>query len=142
MNKVRSFFGRLFSGCYGIDDLGRLNLWMIALFCLLQCVGYVAGSMFLVWFSRAIYIILAAIFFFRLLSKNAVRRRSENNKYLKLVRKIKDGAVLLKNRIRDRRTHVYRKCPECAATLRLKRIKGVHRAACPRCGHSFEVIVK
>ncbi|MBP5256589.1 MAG: hypothetical protein J6Z80_06000, partial [Clostridia bacterium] len=98
MNKVRSFFGRLFSGCYGIDDIGRLNLWMIALFCLLQCVGYVAGSMFLVWFSRAVYIILAAVFFFRLLSKNAVRRRSENNKYLKLVRKIKDGAVLLKNR--------------------------------------------
>ncbi|MBO4413268.1 MAG: hypothetical protein IKX86_01620 [Clostridia bacterium] len=142
MSKIRAFFSRFFAGRHGLDDLGRLNLWMIALFCLVQCIGYVVKSAFLVVFSRVVYIILAVLFFFRLLSRNEVRRSAENNGYLKIVRKIRDSLVLLKNRIRDRRTHIYRKCPECSATLRLKRIKGVHRAACPRCGNSFEVNVR
>jgi hypothetical protein len=100
------------------------------------------GSPILVIVSRIGYILLAVIFFFRLLSKNEVRRTAENNRYLRFIGKIKDGFRLLKNRIRDRHTHVYRKCPQCRATLRLKRIKGIHRAACPRCGNSFEVRVR
>lgn len=64
-----------------------------------------------------------------------------NEKYKTLLGKIRATFRLTKNRFRDRKTHVYRKCPYCRAVLRLKKIRGKHRAACPRCGKSFDVKV-
>ena len=49
---------------------------------------------------------------------------------------------LSKNRIRDRKTHVYRECPYCHAILRLPKESGTHMTRCPRCRESFSVSVK
>ena len=47
---------------------------------------------------------------------------------------IKGFFVLRKNKFRDRKTHVYRKCPHCKAQIRLPKVKGEHKCACPKCG--------
>ena len=78
---------------------------------------------------------------YRMMSRNIYVRRNENEKYKALLGKIRATFRLTKNRFRDRKTHVYRKCPYCRAVLRLKKIRGKHRAACPRCGKSFDVKV-
>ncbi len=142
MGKIRAFFGRFFAGRYGLDSLGKLNIVAILLFLILLNIGYAVKNNAFVWVVRIIYILLIVLFFFRALSKNHVKRELENRKYLGVKSRTAGWFRLQKQRFRDRKTHIYRKCPYCRAVLRLKRIKGNHRAACPKCGASFEVNVR
>ena len=70
--------------------------------------------------------------FFRIFSKNIHKRRQENEKFFGFFK-------LQKNKWRDRKTHVYRKCPSCKAVLRLPKAKGKHNVVCPRCKNRFSV---
>lgn len=75
---------------------------------------------------------------FRMLSKNVYKRRMENSKYLAIKGRVKSFFNRKKAQFRDRKTHVYKKCPACKATLRLPKKKGKHTVSCPRCKNSFE----
>ena len=70
--------------------------------------------------------------FSRMFSRNIVKRRRENEKFCGFFK-------LQKNKFRDRKTHVYRKCPDCNAVLRLPKSKGNHIVVCPRCKRRFRV---
>ena len=124
---------RFFMGRYGNDTLGTVLVWSYAVLTLLMSflsifvddplfyVLYLIGSAALVW-----YIL------FRMLSRNIAKRRRENERFCSFFK-------LFKNRFRDRKTHVYRKCPTCSAMLRLPKRKGKHSVVCPRCGERFTV---
>lgn len=142
MNRIKLFFEKLFRGCYGIDSLGKLNIGLIIVFLVLLNVGYATGATVFTNVVRIFYILLIVVFFFRLLSKNTAKRLSENNVYIKLKKGVVGEFKLLKDRIRDRKSFIYRHCPKCRAVLRLKRIGGKHRAVCPKCGNSFDVSVR
>ena len=86
--------------------------------------------------------LLAVYLVFRFFSRNLVKRQIENRNFLSVKNSFITSYNLRKSIIRDRKTHVYKKCPYCKAVLRLKRIKGKHRAACPRCSKSFDVTVR
>ena len=75
---------------------------------------------------------LVVLIFHRLLSRKVLKRRQENQRFC-------DFFKLLRNRFRDRKTHVYRKCPKCRAVLRLPKAKGKHAVICPRCRERFQV---
>lgn len=119
-------------GRNGVDRLGTVLLWTyIAL-----VVVYSVLSLF--WqnaFFAVIYLIssftLMFLVFFRMFSKNLTKRRKENERFCNFFR-------LRKNKIRDRKTHVYRKCKKCNAILRLPKAKGKHFVVCPRCKNRFE----
>ena len=77
--------------------------------------------------------------FYRLLSRNIYKRQSENMKYLKIRDKVKGKITLQKRKWSERKTHIYRKCPNCKAEIRLPKKKGKHVCTCPRCKKNFEV---
>ena len=79
---------------------------------------------------------------FRVFSRNLMARRRENAAFTAFFNGIGKWCKLQKNKWRDRKTHVYRKCPKCKNTLRLPKIKGSHRVCCPCCGERFGVDVK
>lgn len=134
-NKVRSFmYGR-----YGGDTLNNVLLGLYIFLVL----AYYITSMFLpmeattarLLLNLAYYLLTIPLFiviFFRMFSRNVVKRRRENDRFCGFFR-------LRRNKIRDRKTHVYRKCPQCRAVLRLPRAKGKHHVVCPRCKKRFEV---
>ena len=85
--------------------------------------------------SLCYYLVTAAlivIIFYRMFSRNIVKRRRENERFCGFFR-------LWRSKFRDRKTHVFRKCPKCHAVLRLPRAKGKHTVVCPRCKNRFEV---
>ena len=133
---------RYFSGRYGIDAFGRfLFLIYIVAAVILTMVEFFVTS----WILFAIHVLLttlAVYTLFRVMSRSIYRRQAENRKFLAM----RDGLVgwcnLQKSKYRDRKTHVYRKCPYCKSVLRLKKIKGDHRAACPRCAKSFDITIR
>ena len=77
----------------------------------------------------------------RFLTRNLPARRRENRRFLDFFRAIGRFFKLQKNKIRDRKTHVYKKCPSCKTVLRLPRVKGEHGVTCPKCRAHFEVKV-
>lgn len=132
MYRIKMALMRFMSGRYGNDDLGKLNFWLYLILLVL--------NIFLR--SRIVYIIEALViflYFFRAFSRNIPKRQSENYKYLAIKTKIKQFFKRTKNRFRDRKTHVYRKCPNCKVFLRLPKKKGEHVCTCPKCRRDFNV---
>ena len=133
MNKLKEAFIRFMSGRYGGNDkLGRL---------LMIC--YIAAIILNLFFRSlwlsGIALVLAVYYFFRAFSRNYPKRYAENQGYLKLESKVKAKFKLMKNRWRDRRTHVYRYCPFCKSVVRLPKKKGDHGVICPCCRREFRV---
>ena len=53
--------------------------------------------------------------------------------------KVKGFFNLQKREFADRKTHRYRTCPHCKATVRLRYKKGNHTVCCPKCRKDFNV---
>lgn len=94
--------------------------------------------------SVIIQFLVYAIFFyavFRLLSRNIEARRNENLFFINKINFLKNKIDLYKRQKNDK-CHVYRKCPNCKAILRLPYKIGTHTTVCPRCSKEFKVKVR
>ncbi len=130
MYKIADFL----QGRYGIDELYKflfIVFWVIAILSMLirNPIIYLLEMLICVYMM------------FRALSRNIYKRQNENAKYIKIRDKIKGKLKLQKRKWDDRKTHIYRKCPNCKAEIRLPKKKGKHVCTCPRCKKDFDVIV-
>lgn len=120
-------------GRYGYDALSKTLLWVyVGVLLLHMILSLFIESPFLYLANMLISFSLVGYILFRTMSRNIAKRRAENERFLNFWR-------LRKNKRRDRKTHVYRKCPKCHAVLRLPKAKGKHTVSCPRCKERFEV---
>ncbi len=137
MGKFKNKLYRFMYGRYGSDTLNRVYLGIYVAVVLI----YSIVSLFIIDATVSAVLTLCYIFltafliftiFFRMFSRNVSKRRKENEKFCGFFR-------LLRNRLKDRKTHVYRKCSKCGAILRLPKAKGRHHVVCPRCRNRFQV---
>ena len=127
------------AGRYGFDKL----YWaLFAVFCLLSLVRLFMPNALSYWCVTAASLAFLGIAVFRVLSRNTYKRYREGQKFDALWKKITDFFKLQKNRFRDRKTHVYRRCPSCRVTLRYPKVKGKHFSSCPRCGEKITVKIR
>ncbi|WP_067840952.1 hypothetical protein [Amphibacillus sediminis] len=134
MERLKQKLQYFMQGRYGIDQLYIAIL--VTYFILLFLSRYFE--------SIALVISLWLLIFwaiFRVFSKNIAKRYAENQFLLKVIKQVKSYFSLQIKRIKDSRTHRYRKCSNCGTTLRLPRKRGKHTAKCPRCQHRFQVTV-
>ena len=122
MYKIADFL----QGRYGIDELYKflfIVFWVIAILSMLirNPIIYLLEMLICVYMM------------FRALSRNIYKRQNENAKYIKIRDKIK------KRKWDDRKTHIYRKCPNCKAEIRLPKKRGKHVCTCPSCKKDFDV---
>lgn len=132
MRYLRERLYRFMQGRYGSD---KLNNFLLAIYFILFLINLFAGVVIISF----IELVLIIVMFWRMLSRNIYKRRIENEKYLRFIKKPKNFFALTKSRIRDRKTHVYKTCPACKSVLRLPKQKGKHTAVCPRCERRFDV---
>jgi len=112
-------------------------------FVMYTCIALILINIFLRSFILSVlYFAAFAYAVFRMMSKNVYKRQKENAAYLRLKKKLTSPFELLYLKFRDRKTHVYRKCPSCKSTLRFPKRTGEHTAVCPHCGNRFNVTVK
>ncbi len=128
--KFRERVARFMAGRYGVDQLSKALLWVY-----LACV--VAAIFFEPFYFAALAVLVWM--FFRVFSRSIYKRQLENQKYLRFSGKIKGWFSLQKKKLAERKTHRYRTCPHCKATLRLPNKKGKHTVCCPKCKKDFEV---
>lgn len=122
-------------GRYGVDALYRLLLGITFIIMIVN----IFWPNIALWISSLTIFVIALI---RTFSKNISARRKENQLYLKIRHKLFGFIPRTIKRFKDRKTHIYKNCPKCHATLRLKRIKGNHTVECPNCFNDFSVRVK
>lgn len=77
--------------------------------------------------------------FYRFFSKNRMARQAENRKFMQFIGRIQAKTKLPVRRVKEIKTHRYRKCQNCETTLRLPRKRGKRKVRCPRCSHVNEV---
>lgn len=135
LGNLKNKIARFMQGRYGADQLYMVSI--VAYLILLVINLFVASRVlsFLMW-------VLIIWTIFRAFSRNIYKRRSENQKFLKIWRPIKSKTSLLVSRMKEIRTHRYRRCPKCNTVLRLPFKKGEHTVRCPRCKSKCNVHIR
>ena len=139
---MRNFFRRIGYGLrnlmYGRNGTDKLCYVLLVLYVLLWISSIVVAQFRLViavYVITALQLLVLFYWIFRVFSRNVVKRRREVDRFFGFFRN-------KRNRFRDRKTHVYKKCPHCKAMLRLPKKKGKHTVCCPACRERFSVKIR
>ena len=127
---------RLASFMAGRNGVDQLNKFLLAADVVLAVLSSVIGGAF----GRVTYTIvigLLVVIYIRMFSRNLMRRRQENGKYLQLKQRFLGRFRLLKERWVQRRDYKFFTCPSCHTTLRVPKGRGKIRIVCRKCGVSF-----
>lgn len=130
MENFKNKIARFMYGRYGMDQLSRLIMYIT--FALLIITLFIHSSiLYIVALAGIIYT------YYRAFSRNISKRYSENEAYLKFKYKIIGKFNNFKFRMKDRKTHVIFKCPNCSQKIRVPRGKGNISIKCPKCRIEF-----
>jgi len=120
MNRLQRFF-------IGRNGPDQLSLALMIAAIVLNFIPYA-------WYVSFVFVALAL---FRMLSKNVVKRRSENDKFMMAVGRVKSGFMKFKSRMKERKYFKIFKCPGCGQCLRVPKNKGKISITCVKCGKKF-----
>ena len=141
MNRFRNWLLRFMSGRYGTDALGKFTVILYLILVVLQM--FLLRTPFMLgigsWIYNSVLLLLLSWSVFRMFSRNISARSAENRRFLSIKNGVKKFFYLRKRMWKDRKTHVYKKCPHCKCVLRLPKRKGDHSVNCPKCGKAFRV---
>lgn len=129
MRKLRRELQRFMIGRYGSDTLNTALIYTLFLVLILNVF---LRSDILNW----IYAIGLILYFFRFFSKNRVKRKRENQQFVKMIRPLRSRYQLIRHQLRDR-NHKYYLCPQCNTKVRIPVGHGKVAITCPSCRHEF-----
>ena len=121
------------AGRNGNDELNRFLLFADAFVLLLAMVF----SKTLGRFLMPLALIVLCITYFRMFSRNLLRRSEENGKYMILRSRAQGTLRLWKEQWVQRKDYKFFVCPACRTTLRVPRGRGKIKIVCRKCGNSF-----
>lgn len=139
MWRLRNSVSRFMYGRYGID---KFYYFLFALYFIIVLINQFVENAFVYAAIQILSLVLLVYMFFRVFSKNTYKRYAEGQKFEKIFSKFTGFFKLQRNKFRDRKTHVYRRCTSCRAVLRFRKVKGKHSATCPRCRNVFDVKIR
>lgn len=155
MNNFRLRFAEFMRGRNGTDELYILMMGIYTVMIIVNL--FVRSRIFsiIIW----LWLILA---FFRFFSKNVAARQRENYFLLRFIEKFRSRGFKkdpyevkakkpskFKKKIEkrktmysQRKTHVFKNCPNCKSTIRLPKVSGEHTVCCPKCDTEFKVKIR
>ncbi|MFA6948368.1 MAG: hypothetical protein WCQ72_05255, partial [Eubacteriales bacterium] len=114
MGKLKAKFMRFMYGRYGSD---KLSYALLICYIILIVINAFVGS----WILNAVALVPIIWSIYRMFSKKIARRRAENAVFERILGAVTGFFRLQFDRLRDIKTHRYRKCRNCGAVLRLPR---------------------
>ena len=122
-------------GMAGRNGIDGLNILLFVLYVVLIFLGAYYRIYWICGCALAILIWLL----FRTFSKDLEKRRKENAFLIRIRDFIRKKRHFLKQKHRDRKTYVYKKCPQCKKMLRVKKKKGTRTINCPHCNKEIKI---
>lgn len=124
---------RFMAGRNGID---QLNLFLLGLdLILLLLAFFFRGKAGLLPYLPAF--LLLGFGYFRMLSRNLLRRREENDRFLRARYRLAAAVKVRREKWVQRKDYKFFTCPACKTTLRVPRGHGKLKIVCRKCGNSF-----
>jgi hypothetical protein len=130
---MRQKLMQFMAGRNGNDELIRFLLAVDMVLILLSVI-----------FSRGVGRILAPIAlvllgftYYRMLSRDLIRRSDENARYFRLRERFLGMIRVRKEQWVQRKDYKFFVCPACKATLRVPKGRGKIKIVCRKCGNSF-----
>lgn len=119
------------AGRYGTDDLSK--------FMLASAVVLMVLNIFLrIPLLNSLVVIILALVYVRMFSRNIQKRYQENLKYIELKQRfIGFFKADQKSASKDSAYHIYR-CPKCRQKIRIPKGRGKIVITCPKCKHEFQ----
>ena len=130
---MKEKLARFMLGRNGID---QLNLFLLGL----DLVLLLTASLFRGGMGLLAYLPVFALMgytYFRMLSRNTVKRREENGRFLRARYKFSAAVKIQREKWVQRKDYKFFTCPSCRTTLRVPRGKGKLKIVCRKCGNSF-----
>ena len=132
MGNIKNKFRNFMSGRYGADVLYNASIGV--------CFLLIVTNMFIRSSIIGIFMwALMILTIFRSFSRNIYKRQKENEKFMKITKPFIAKGSLTIRRLKEIKTHRFRKCKYCKTVLRLPRRTGKHIVKCPTCHKEFEV---
>ena len=125
---------RFMAGRNGNDQLNRFLL--LAAVVLLLLASLLRRSVLGNLLSLLVPVLLG-LTYFRMLSRDLYRRRSENERYLRELEKLRAKLRIQRERWNQRKDYKFFTCPSCKSVMRVPRGRGKIRIVCHRCGNTF-----
>jgi len=123
------------------DEFYNFLTWTVLILLLISIIvsyfNFIAGKII-----NGVALILFVYAIYRIFSKNTPKRQAENFRFLRIKSKIRNFFSLQKNKIKNRKTSIYIKCPSCKNILKFPRVVGEHSAKCPCCYHKFDINIR
>ena len=130
-DKIRSSFASFMAGRYGADQLGMTMLWTALI---LSVVGSFSRLGLLTLMADALLLLM----FWRMLSKDRLKRQHENQTYLQKTYGARKAVTEWINRVKNGKKYRYFTCPQCKKRLRVPRGVGNITITCKGCGNKFD----
>ena len=130
-DKIRSSFASFMAGRYGADQLGMTMLWTALI---LSIVGSLSRLGLLTLMADALLLLM----FWRMLSKDRLKRQHENQTYLQKTYGARKAVTEWFNRVKNGKKYRYFTCPQCKKRLRVPRGVGNITITCKGCGNKFD----
>jgi hypothetical protein len=127
---MREKMYRFMAGRHGADELTRFQSVLVLVLLILSMITRVG------LFSLLALLVMIHMYF-RVFSKNHVKRSEENQKYRNLRYKTIASWNKFKTRIRQRRDFRFYKCPICRQQVRVPKGHGRIEITCPKCREHF-----
>ncbi len=139
--RFNNWYNRAMAGRYGAD---QLNIGLIVFYFLLIALARLLRLPILSFLA----LLLLVWGIYRIFSRNIPKRQKENAVFLKygygLVQWFRTSSARFEswrsktlNRMNDKKTHRYYRCPNCKSTLRVPKGKGKIVITCPVCHKEF-----
>ena len=122
---------RFMAGRYGADQLGMTMLWTALI---LSIVGSFSRLGLLTLMADALLLLV----FWRMLSKDRLKRQHENQTYLQKTYGARKAVTEWFNRVKNGKKYRYFTCPQCKKRLRVPRGVGNVTITCRQCGNKFD----
>lgn len=126
---MREKFARFMMGRYGVDQFSKfLTIFTIVLMVLglfIHPILYYLGIVGMIYM------------YFRIFSKNRVKRSAENQWYLRKSYAVRNWFDKKKRMWKLKKTHKIFKCPTCSQKIKVPKGRGRIEIRCTKCGTKF-----
>ena len=131
LDKIRQSLARFMSGRYGAD---QLSYAMVITALIMTVIGALSGLGILTLMADALLLLM----FWRMLSKDRLKRQHENQTYLQKTYGARKAVTEWINRVKNGKKYRYFTCPQCKKRLRVPRGVGNITITCKGCGNKFD----
>lgn len=128
---MKEKFIRFMMGRYGLDTFGYA---LVICYAILTFLGTFTRKRILIYLSFVVII----LFYYRVFSKDFMKRSNENKKFLTYYVPLKNKVRLSFKHLKERKDHKFYKCPNCKQELRVPKGKGLITITCPKCKTKFD----